>query len=725
MSLTGSRLPSRWFVRPVLLATAAFLMLLVAIGALGIRYWHERQVASEGVEHSGQVIDALERVRTHISDIETEKRSYLLTRDPSHLAPYGASDESVRGEIEALQALVSDDQLQSLRAAHLALIVAAKLRPLDDLVDTANAAGMDAALALLRGMDEIQVQIDQMLDVERFLLARWQARVDTLQQSTIWLIAAAVVVAIIFAAGAFALARREVTRRRRATEENIRLYGDLEKREAKIRRLVDSSIIGIMIADLGGRIIEANDAFLKMMGYSREDLVSGRMRWDEITPAEWLPVSQEAMLQIRTTGSSVPFEKEYFRKDGSRVPVLVGATVVERGQEDVIAFVLDLTERKQAEGRQKLLLDERKRAEYLSGQVFESSPDAVSIVGRDYRYQRVNPTCARNWGMAAEKIVGMHVADMAGSDVFEQVKPNLDRCFAGEEVSYSGWFTLASGRRYVATTHTPMRPDTERVEAALIISRDLTEHVLASEALREAQMELAHVNRVTTMGQLTASIAHEVNQPIAATLANAEAALRWLGAQPADLEEARQALGRIVKDGKRAGDIIGRIRAHIRKVPPQTDRLDINETILEVVALTRSELLRNGVSLQTELADVPLIQGDRIQLQQVILNLIVNAIQAMGEVGEGSRALSISTGMDASGNLLVGVRDSGPGLNPESRGRLFDAFYTTKAAGMGMGLSICRSIIEAHGGRVWAAANVPQGAVFQFTLPLQRESELS
>jgi PAS domain S-box-containing protein len=710
MSLTGSRLPSRWFVRPVLLATAAFLMLLVAIGALGIRYWHERQAASQGVEHSGQVIDALDRVRAHISDIETEKRSYLLTRDPTLLGPYSASDESVRGEIEALQALVSDDQLQSLRAAHLALIVAAKLRPLDELLDTANTAGMDAALALLRGMDEIQVQIDQMLDVERFLLARWQARVDALQQSTIWLIAAAVVVAIIFAAGAFALARHEVTRRRRATEENTRLYGDLEKREAKIRRLVDSSIIGIIIPDLGGRIIEANDAFLEMVGYSREDLVSGRMRWDEMTPAEWLPVSQQAMLQMRTTGSCAPFEKEYFRKDGSRVPVLVGATVVEREQDEAVAFVLDLTERKQAE--------------YLSGQVFESSPDGVCIVGRDYRYQRANPTCEQDWGVAAEKLVGMHVADIGGIDVFEQtIRPNLDRCLAGEEVSYSGWFALPFGRRYLAVTYTPMRPDAERVEAALVISRDLTEHVLASEALREAQMELAHVNRVTTMGQLTASIAHEVNQPIAATLTNAEAALRWLGAQPADLEEVRQALGRIVKDGKRAGDIIGRIRAHIKKVPPQTDRLDINESILEVVALTRSELLRNGVSLQTQLADLPLIQGDRVQLQQVMLNLIINAVQAMSEVGEDPRELRISTGTDASGNLLVGVRDSGPGLNPASVDRLFEAFYTTKAGGMGMGLSICRSIIEAHGGHVWASANVPQGAIFQFTLPAHRESE--
>jgi PAS domain S-box-containing protein len=257
------------------------------------------------------------------------------------------------------------------------------------------------------------------------------------------------------------------------------------------------------------------------------------------------------------------------------------------------------------------------------------------------------------------------------------------------------------------------------------IIQDITESKRAAEALRDAQMELAHVNRVTTMGQLTASIAHEVNQPIAATVTNADAALLWLAAQPPDLGEARQALGRIIKDGKRAGDVIGRIRGHVKKVPPQTDRLDINETIREVVALTRSELLRNGVSLQTELVDLPAIQGDRVQLQQVMLNLIVNAVQAMSEVGEGSRALCISTGMDASGNLLVGVRDSGPGLNPESRDRLFDAFYTTKPGGMGMGLSICRSIIEAHGGRVWATANVPQGSVFQFTLPLQRESESS
>ena len=219
------------------------------------------------------------------------------------------------------------------------------------------------------------------------------------------------------------------------------------------------------------------------------------------------------------------------------------------------------------------------------------------------------------------------------------------------------------------------------------------------------------------MGQLTASIAHEVNQPIAAMVTNADTALRWLGAEPPDLAKAQQALARIGRDGLRAGEVIGRIRALIKKVSPRKDRLDINQTILEVISLTRGELQRNGVSLETELADLPLIQADRIQLQQVILNLIINAVQAMSEVGQGSRELRISTGTDASGQVLVAVGDLGPGLNRESLDRLFDAFYTTKTDGMGMGLSICRSIIEAQGGRVWATANIPQGAIFHFTLP--------
>jgi signal transduction histidine kinase len=244
-----------------------------------------------------------------------------------------------------------------------------------------------------------------------------------------------------------------------------------------------------------------------------------------------------------------------------------------------------------------------------------------------------------------------------------------------------------------------------------------------SEALREAQTELARINRVTTMGQLAASISHEVMQPIAAGVTNAHAALRWLDAQPPDLEEVRQALSRAVEEGNRASDVINRIRALIKRAPSRKDSLGINEAILEVIALTRGEMAKNSVSVQTRLAnDLPPIQGDRVQLQQVILNLMINAVQAMSAVSERSRELLIHTGKDASGRVLVAVRDSGPGLSPESFDRIFDAFYTTKPDGMGMGLSICRSIVEGHGGRLWATANAPLGAIFQFALPANLDS---
>ena len=227
------------------------------------------------------------------------------------------------------------------------------------------------------------------------------------------------------------------------------------------------------------------------------------------------------------------------------------------------------------------------------------------------------------------------------------------------------------------------------------VARDITERKRAAEALREAQMQLAHANRVATMGQLTASIAHEVNQPIAATVTNAQAALRWLGAEPPNLDEVRQALGRIVRDGDRAGAVVGRIRDLIKKAPPRDERVEINAAIREVIELTRSEAMKNGVLVQTELVEgLPLVRGDRVELQQVILNLILNAIEAMSETSEGPRELLITTGKTESDDVLVAVRDSGPGLAPAALEHLFKAFHTTKPNGLGLGLSICRSIIE-------------------------------
>ena len=588
----------RWFARPLILGVAVPLMLIAASGLLGARYWHERQAASRAVEHSRQVLNTLDRLRAKIADLETERRGYLLTLDPAYLKPYGISDESVRRESEALQALVADDPLQSLRAAHLALTVAAKLREIDEIVKTARTSKVDPALATIGTMGEIRSQIDQMIDHERFLLADWETRADALEQSKTRLIASAVAIVAVFAGGALALARLEARRRRKATEENVQLHSDLEERDKKIRRLFDADIIGIIIWTLEGRILEANDAFLRMTGYDREDLASGRVNRMDLTPAEWHDRDARTVAELKMIGTVQPFEKEYFRKDGSRLPVLSGGALFEASGNQGVSFVLDLTERKRAEAEAR-----------------------------------------------------------------------------------------ESERRY-----------------------------------RETLMELAHANRVTSMGQLTASIAHEVNQPITAAVINAEAALRWLSAQPPDLEEVREALGHIVEDGTRAGNVIGGIRALIRKAPTRQACLDINEAIREVIALTRGEAAKTGVSVQTDLADgLPLIYGDRVQLQQVILNLIINAIEAMSGVAETPRALLISTGQAEPGGMFVAVRDSGPGLDPASLEHLFNAFYTTKSGGMGMGLAICRSIIEAHEGQLCASANEPRGAVFQFTLPLQRD----
>ena len=237
----------------------------------------------------------------------------------------------------------------------------------------------------------------------------------------------------------------------------------------------------------------------------------------------------------------------------------------------------------------------------------------------------------------------------------------------------------------------------------------------------EMQMELAHANRVATMGQLTASIAHEVIQPIAATVTNAETALSWLRLGSSHLEEVQQALTSIVEDGIRAAEVVKGIRALMKKAPPRKDRLEVNGLILEIIELARGEAVKHGVSILTELADPsPLVEADRVQLQQVLLNLIVNAIEAIGADNEGAKEVLISAGKVEPSGALVAVQDSGPGLDAVMLERVFESFYTTKPTGLGLGLSICRSIIEAHGGRLWASANQRRrGATFQFTLPCE------
>jgi signal transduction histidine kinase len=274
----------------------------------------------------------------------------------------------------------------------------------------------------------------------------------------------------------------------------------------------------------------------------------------------------------------------------------------------------------------------------------------------------------------------------------------------------------------VTVLRTQVQPFTERqIELIADFAAQATialESTRREREYRKAHMELAHATRVATLGQLSASITHELKQPLAAIATGANASLRWLARQPPEIEEAELAVEDIIKDANRASDVIGRLHNLIAKNPARKELLDINAAILEVTALTHGEAIKNRVTVNTQLAHrLPRIEGDRVQLQQVMLNLILNAIQAMSELRNGIRELHISTENVQSEGVCAAVRDSGPGLSPEHLGRLFEPFYTTKPNGMGMGLSICRSIIEAHGGRLWATGHASQGALFRFTVP--------
>jgi C4-dicarboxylate-specific signal transduction histidine kinase len=258
---------------------------------------------------------------------------------------------------------------------------------------------------------------------------------------------------------------------------------------------------------------------------------------------------------------------------------------------------------------------------------------------------------------------------------------------------------------------------------ARLLVVDLAGRKRAERAPREPESDFTHMNRVGIMGELAASLAHEITQPIASARNNARAAQNFLGTQSPDLGEVREALTCVLADVDRARDIIERIREHIKKAPRRTERLDLNAAINEAIALARMAIINNGASVQARLAEglFP-VQGDRVQLQQVVLNLILNAIEAMSSVEAGPRELLISTEKTAGNGVIVTVRDSGPGIDPERVERVFEAFYTTKTSGVGMGLSICRAIIGAHGGRLWADPNEPRGATFRFTLPARRRT---
>jgi PAS domain S-box-containing protein len=338
----------------------------------------------------------------------------------------------------------------------------------------------------------------------------------------------------------------------------------------------------------------------------------------------------------------------------------------------------------------------------------------------------------RYWNRGAEELYGWIQKEAIGQVSHQLMKTNFPaplKVINEELLDRGRWegelvHTKRDGTQVrVASRWSLQRDEQGRPAAILETNNDITERKRAEDSLLKTQAELAHVTRLTTLGELTASIAHEVNQPLAAIVTNSNASLRWLASEPPNLDKSRQAIGRIIKDGNRASEIISRIRGLVKNAPPRKDWVDVNEIIVEVIGLALNEADRNQIFLKSHLSsELPLVLGDRVQLQQVILNLIINGVEAMGRITEGSRELVVSSENDEANGLLVAVRDTGVGLESTNLNQLFDAFFTTKPNGMGMGLAISRSIIEAHGGRLWATANSPQGAIFQFTLPTNDKS---
>jgi PAS domain S-box-containing protein len=376
--------------------------------------------------------------------------------------------------------------------------------------------------------------------------------------------------------------------------ENSRLYRELELREAKIRRLVDANIVGVAITRVDGGIIEANDAALEICGYTREDVRSGRLRWRELTPPEWQAASDRAVAQLQQTGTFDVFEKEFIRKDGSRVPVLLAGAAVDDTRKESVVFVVDLTERKRAE---------RER----------------------------------------------------------------DR-------------------------------------------------------LRQIQADLAHGNRISMMGELTASLSHELRQPITAAITDAKTCLRWLNRDEPDVERARKAISRVLNSGSRAADLIDHLRSFYKKnARTQHQLVNVNELVSEMLALLRTEATQHAVSMRTDLAlDPCVVTADPVQLQQVLMNLMLNGIEAMSDSGG---ELTITSRVDEDGQLTISVTDTGVGLPLQQSDQIFAPFFSTKPQGTGMGLSISRSIVESHGGHLWATVNPDRGATFHFTLPAEHMNQ--
>jgi PAS domain S-box-containing protein len=491
---------------------------------------------------------------------------------------------------------------------------------------------------------------------------------------------------------------------------------ELRRGEARKSAILNSALDCIVTIDHEGCITEFNPAAERVFGY-RRDQVIGKHLADIIIPPSLREQHRHGFARYLATGEARVLGKRIeltaVRADGSEFPVELAITRIQSdGPPAFTGYLRDITERKQAEGelqRSEAFLAEGQRLSRTGSFSWRLDTGEIRWSEQVYRIFELDSDFPVTLELIGSRV---HPEDLP------LMRDMVERAQAGKDFEYELRLQMLDNRvKYLHLTAHATRTSEGQSEYIGAV-QNVTERRLSDEALAKLRSDLAHMTRITSLGALTASIAHEVNQPLSGIVTNASTCLRMLAADPPNVDGARETARRTIRDGNRASEVITRLRALFSKTDAPTELVDLNEAAREVVALLLSELQGNRVILRTDLADdLPFVLGDRVQLQQVILNLLRNASDAMSGVDDRPRQLVVGTERDGDDSVRVTVQDVGIGIDPQNVDRLFDAFYTTKSSGMGMGLSVCRSIVERHSGRLWAAPNDGPGATFSFSIP--------